>query len=121
LREVLVVDDNHETRATICELLRAQGYRPLEAGNGQEALRLLRGARRNPSLMLLDLKMPVMDGRQLCAELEKDDALASIPVVLISGGHELDEEARALHVAGFIRKPVVADALMATVQRHAHA
>jgi PAS domain S-box-containing protein len=116
--EILVVDDNREARAAICDLLKVQGYQALEAGNGQEALKLLRSGH-SPSLMLLDLKMPVMDGWQFCAELQKDDLLANIPVVLISGGQELDVEAKALGVAGFLRKPVGLDALRATIERHA--
>lgn len=83
-KTVMIVDDEPD----LVELLRMgfedSGFVVCTAGNGQEALDLLRGGLR-PGLILLDLMMPVMNGRQFCAVRANDPLLAGIPVVVITG------------------------------------
>jgi CheY-like chemotaxis protein len=109
---VLVVDDDADIRETIAELLEDEGYSAVSAANGVEALRLLR-AGFVPSLILLDLMMPLMDGYSCRAELRCDPVLSSITVVVITAGatirhHELD-------VAAICRKPLDLTSLLAIV------
>jgi CheY-like chemotaxis protein len=82
-RTILVVDDDEDIRDTLRVALELQGYHVLVAGNGREALEFLRTAPR-PDLILLDLMMPVLDGWGFVAELEKDAALAGVPVVVVT-------------------------------------
>src|SRR5262245_26845005 len=84
-KAVLVVEDSIDTRDSLAFLLRSVGgYQVSTAANGQEALDRLRAGPR-PGLILLDLLMPTMDGWEFCHRLRQDPALASIPVVVVSG------------------------------------
>jgi CheY-like chemotaxis protein len=97
---ILLVEDDPATRGAMKMVLEWEGYRVDCAANGQEALsRLLAGER--PGIVLLDLNMPVMDGRQLRSEMGRDPALASIPVVTVSAARD----AELVEGAGFVRKP----------------
>jgi PAS domain S-box-containing protein len=115
---VLIVDDDTEARLIMAEILESRGYAVVQSSNGLEALMHLRGAPSLPSLILLDLSMPVMDGWQFAAELKKEDALGSIPVILISGGRRLEDEAARLGAVGCVEKPVRIESLLGSVERH---
>src|SRR5437868_10288205 len=89
---VLVVEDDPATRDALVVLLRHEGY-PAECVNdGQEALARLRGGR-PPSLVLLDLMLPVMDGFEFRVQQLQDPTLARIPVIVVSGGGDLARKA----------------------------
>ena len=66
-------------------MLEAEGYKVLTAGNGKEALACLE--QNKVDLVLSDMMMPVMDGRELCKRIEADAAHSTIPFVLMSGTH----------------------------------
>src|SRR5262245_16584762 len=82
-KRILVVDDDQATRQGMACLLEAEGYDVAEAANGSEALSRLRGEPL-PTLIVLDLMMPGMDGFQFRSEQERDPALGRIPVVIVS-------------------------------------
>jgi CheY-like chemotaxis protein len=84
---------------------------------GREALRLLESSAELPDLILLDLRQPVMSGREFVREHRSRPALADIPIALISGEHDLGDEAAALGVVDYIVKPVSPDALLGLVAR----
>src|SRR5262245_43368027 len=89
---VLVVADSIDTRDSLAFLLRrVGGYQVSTAADGQEALDRLRAGPR-PGLILLDLLMPAMDGWEFCRRLRQDPALASIPVVVVSGVGDCPEK-----------------------------
>jgi len=79
---VLVVDDDPEFRAVVGEVLSAEGCLVFEASNGREALRLLGHV--VPDLILLDLMMPVMNGWDLYAELQRDPRFTDTEVAVLS-------------------------------------
>lgn len=81
---VLLVDDDAGVRRTLARFLGRDGIAVVEADNGQQALTYLRdgGA---ASVIVLDLRMPVMDGFAFRAEQRREPALASIPVIVLSG------------------------------------
>src|SRR4051812_17571750 len=88
---VLVVEDEADLRALIVGLLEGDGYAAVGASNGEEALDVLRTTPRRPCLILLDLMMPRMDGWAFRAAQRRDPALASIPVVVVTGyGSQLE-------------------------------
>ena len=114
---VLVVDDDESIRETLVAILQDEGYPTVGAQHGGEALDLLRRAEPMPCLILLDLMMPVMDGGAFrCLQLG-DPSLASIPVVVISAYHDVEEQARALHPSGTLKKPMQLEALIAMVKK----
>ena len=114
-RPVLIVEDDTMARSLMMRTLERQGYPLACAGNGREALELLRSGLL-PSLILLDLMMPVMDGWQFLEEQKRDPALAAIPVVIISAARQNQAEAIALGAAEYLQKPIELEELTAKVQ-----
>jgi CheY-like chemotaxis protein len=110
--KILIVDDDEATLTALAGLLEHEGYRVEKARNGKEALeRLLAGA---PGLVLLDLKMPVMDGWQFLTERAKDVSASQTPVVLLSG---LPFIPNAPGVADFLSKPIDPARVLTCVRR----
>jgi two-component system response regulator MprA len=98
-RSVLVVEDEGDIRGMIRLALELEGYVVFEATDGRRALEQLRAGLR-PSLILLDLMMPGMNGWEFRAEQGRDPELAAIPVVLISGDDRLQQSAVELKTGG---------------------
>src|SRR4051794_28574938 len=94
---ILVVDDDPDLRDTLGQILEDEGYSVAAASNGREALAYLR-ERPAPSLILLDLMMPVMDGWQFRSEQRLDSVLAKIPVLVISASGTGIEDSQCLDV-----------------------
>lgn len=116
-RTVLVVDDDPDLRQALVEVLADQGYRTLSAANGAEALAQLTTGAPLPSLILLDVMMPVMDGWEFSDRQQLDPRLARIPVVVLSAHASASALAGRRKLAGFLRKPVELTALLATVRQ----
>ena len=110
---VLVVEDDEDIREVLATILDESGYRVIIAKNGEEALQRLRSGTCRPCVILLDLWMPVMDGRQFRKEQLKDASLADIPVVAFSG----DGETQGLDAAAYLSKPVQLNPLISTIER----
>jgi signal transduction histidine kinase/CheY-like chemotaxis protein len=100
----LVVDDNQANRALMAGIFDRTHHRVLFANNGQEALDQLKQGR--PDVVLLDIRMPVMDGRTTLAEIRKQARMASLPVIAVTASSESGEEHELqAQFSGFIRKP----------------
>src|SRR5947207_1562127 len=113
---VLIVEDDSTTRDFLGDLLDAEGFETRQAGDGREALAILGGFR--PDLILLDLALPVMDGRALLDELGRSERLAGIPTVVMSADCDRwDRPISALQVAGLLHKPFDPDALLGAIGR----
>jgi CheY-like chemotaxis protein len=111
---ILVVEDDYAVREGLRGLLEEEGYRAVGAADGREALALASPPHETPGLILLDLKMPVMDGWQFLAEWRNRKPSAHCPVVLLSGLGFIQD---APGVADFLSKPVDAGRLLACVRR----
>ena len=111
---VLVVDDDPNLLRVMSKLLEFEGFVPVPAANGQEALDYLRGGG-SASVILLDLRMPVMDGWAFRKAQRAEPALAEIPVVVISGieGQHVDE----LGAAAAFNKPISFSDVVDVVRR----
>ena len=97
-------------------ILAGEGYRVAAASNGADALERLRGKDR-PSLILLDMNMPVMDGPSFCARRRQNQALASIPVVIVSSSDDVAQKAQEMGAARYLQKPVDTIELLDTVRQ----
>jgi CheY-like chemotaxis protein len=102
---VLVVEDDPDVRETLADTLREEGITVDEAANGLEALERLREADALPSVILLDLSMPVMDGRAFRDEQRRDPRLAAVPVILLSGYRDAEESMTDMRAAEVLEKP----------------
>ena len=101
---VLVIDDDPGIRRLMTSFLKLEGFAPVTAANGKEALAYLRNGG-VVHVILLDLRMPVMDGWTFRREQRRDPAIADIPVVVLSGADA--EHAPELAAAAWFDKPVV--------------
>lgn len=117
--KILVVDDEIDIVGWLKHFLTHSGYEVAEAYDGIQALEAVRQDR--PDLILLDLKMPRMDGRTTLRRLREQAETRDIPVVLLSANPVSDETERAqmlsLGVRRFLQKPITAEQLVAEVQR----
>ena len=118
-KTILVVEDDRDIRETLEELLESEGYAVRSAVNGQQALDWLRAAPALPSLILLDVMMPVKDGPTFRREQVDDARLADVPVVIMSADAHIEEKQRTMRAAAIIRKPFDIDSLLRTVAQHA--
>lgn len=114
---LLLVDDEPGVRGVAEALLKRQGYRILVASNGREALEIYESERGEVDLIMLDLTMPVLSGRETFAEIRKRDA--NVPV-LICSGYLVDlnafEEETGYCPDGFVQKPYRIDLMAETVR-----
>ncbi|MGV3721494.1 MAG: response regulator [Actinomycetota bacterium] len=114
---ILGVDDDPSTRETLIELLTEEGYRAEAASDGRKALEQLRAGAR-PDVILLDLRMPAMNGWVFRIEQRKDPALAQIPVIVLSGAHDPAAAADFLDAPDSLSKPIDVDALLHLIRKH---
>jgi CheY-like chemotaxis protein len=113
---VLVVDDDEDIREVVAMALSELGYAVDTAADGAEALRRLEIGPR-PSMVLLDMMMPRMDGETVVRKMRAHPALADIPVVLLSGHSGARQIADSLHLAATLVKPIELAELQETVAR----
>ena len=113
------MDDDDDIRETLRQVLADEGYAVDTAMNGLEALNQLRGATSPPSLILLDLMMPVLNGFEFQLAKSRDPLLAPIPVIIVSASLDARARTRAMAPIGVLEKPIRLEALLASVARHA--
>lgn len=101
--QILIVEDDDDLREVVADLLSDLGYRVASAINGRDALDYLR-SHRPPSLIVLDLMMPVMDGVEFCRRRLRDPALRSIPIFLFTARGQSIANISAVRV---LKKPLV--------------
>lgn len=116
-RSILIVDDMPENRAMLADTLGQLGFEIREAGNGLEAL--AQASASPPDLILMDIRMPVMDGLEATERMREVVALASVPIVAVSAGVAAEEQARSFAAGanGFVTKPVEHDDLLRVIGR----
>jgi CheY-like chemotaxis protein len=83
-RTILIVEDDDELRDLVGDLLEEEGYDVVPATNGKQAMDFLHSARRLPSLVLLDLMMPLVNGWELLRAIKDDLWLSAVPVVVMT-------------------------------------
>ena len=113
-QSVLVVEDDEDIRTAMVDILESEGYQTESATNGQEALDLLRKINK-PCLVLLDMMMPIMNGRQFLDRVMEDAVLAPIPVLVVSAIADKTDTEGAV---GFLKKPVDIDMVLKMVDRY---
>ena len=102
---ILLIDDDKEFAQDMKEILGVQGYQVSAANSPPEASRLLR--QEKPDLILLDIGMPMHDGRRFCTYLKRQERYRDMPVLIMSGRseHEVEWAAELSQADGYITKP----------------
>jgi len=114
---ILLVEDDADTRLAYRVLLEHAGWSVEEAGDGEQALRMINGTL--PSAIVVDISIPGVDGWEMTRRLKLDERTRDVPVLLVTG-HTLDEDrqrARDLGCAGYLVKPVLPSQLVEEVER----
>jgi CheY-like chemotaxis protein len=110
---ILVVDDDSDAREALGELLTQHGYTVACAENGLAALDEIRKRRVSPALILLDLSMPVMDGRTFLRRAREDCHIKNVPIVVTTA----DLWAQPSGADAILTKPLKVESLLCTVRR----
>jgi DNA-binding response OmpR family regulator len=116
-KRILIVDDHEELRESIALALRYAGYEVLQAGDGIEGLKAI--AAHRPDCVVIDVKMPGLDGNQLVNLLRGDPETDSIPLVILSAMMQSEDIYRGL-ISGadqYLTKPTHPTVLIAAIER----
>ena len=105
-KQILIVEDNADIRETLGMALLSFGYSVRQAVNGRDAVDQLQSGACSPTVILLDMMMPIMDGREFMAALRKLPAFDATSVILCSANRDLSDLAAELGVSGYLTKPV---------------
>jgi CheY-like chemotaxis protein len=112
---VLVVEDDKDIRRNLKRLLESEGYTVDLAENGQVALDFLAAAVRLPSVIILDLMMPVMDGFEFRRQQGQIERIAGIPVAIMTADGRIDEKRAATEASAAFKKPADVDEILRVV------
>lgn len=115
---LLIIDDEATNIQLISDFLEAQGIEIMIAKNGADGIS--RAKKGQPDLILLDIRMPGMDGYEVCHQLKSDESTRDIPIIFMTGLTELDDKLKAFAVGGvdYITKPFQESELLARVSVH---
>lgn len=113
--KIVIADDEPITRLNIYEILTGAGYQVVgEAGDGFDALELCRKHR--PDLVLLDIKMPLIDGLKVAQQIREDKLASSILLLTAYSSKEIVDQAKVVAVEGYLVKPVSEESLLPMIE-----
>src|SRR6266571_4736782 len=116
---ILIVEDDPDTREMLSTLLSIEGFHAVGAEDGLEALHLLRTVKHRapdvPCLVLLDLMMPRLGGHEFRRAQLGDPTVANVPVAVLSGAVDIEQRAQALGAVASVAKPIDVEMLMDVV------
>ncbi|MFA6356361.1 MAG: response regulator [Candidatus Omnitrophota bacterium] len=115
-KTILIVDDEADLVKVTAFRLKSLGYNVVTGVNGQEALDLIK--EKHPDLVLLDLRLPVMNGRDVCKTVKADPGLKDIPIVMFTASAEqISVQAKEAGADGFLVKPFEQEQLIAILDK----
>ncbi|MBI5932224.1 MAG: response regulator [Chloroflexi bacterium] len=114
---ILYVEDNRENRILVRRVLEAEGYVMDEASNAEDAMKKIHSVR--PSLILMDINMPDVDGYALTARIKAEPGFASVPIIAVTANVMRGDRERSLEAGcdGYIQKPIDIDILSQQIER----
>jgi serine/threonine protein kinase/FixJ family two-component response regulator len=114
--DIFIIDDEPSIVSLLETILTLQGYVVRTAANGEVGLESMRAT--PPDLLMLDIQMPVMDGYEVCWKLKADEALSNVPVIFISGLHDVFDKVTAFKTGGvdYVTKPFRVEEVIARVE-----
>ena len=117
MKKVLLIEDDHNIRENTAEMLELSGFHVIVAENGQEGIQEL--TKIKPDVILCDIKMPHLDGFSVLTKFKEIKEIAHVPFIFFSASVEKKEveQAFALGIDGYIRKPFDFDELISTINQ----
>jgi CheY-like chemotaxis protein len=116
--QVLVIDDDEDIRESLIDFLEDHGYQVFGAAHGHDALQKLGQPDLRPCVIILDLMMPVMDGKGFRQEQLRHPELSSIPVIIMSAYKDFAHAAMQLQVTDCLPKPLNLNTLLRVMREH---
>jgi len=115
---IMVVDDTPQNLTLLQDILRKRGYEVFVLPNGEMALKA--AAKNPPDLILLDIRMPGLNGYEVCQRLKADEQTAEIPIIFLSALNETEDKVKAFQAGGvdYITKPFQSEEVEARVKTH---
>jgi len=101
--KILVADDEKEIRSLLHDFLKVEGYEVVLAADGEQALQL--AGTENPQAIIMDIKMPGLDGIEVCKRLKEKEQTKFIPVIIITGFEDNKLDALDMGADDFVNKP----------------
>jgi len=119
MAKILFIDDDELTLTILTKAVEIHGHQAVHARTGGEARQAV--LKHSPDLVFVDMLLADMNGLEVVTGLHSDTATASVPIVMLSAGQELDaaERARSAGAVAYLRKPVMMQTLLETIQRYA--
>jgi two-component system cell cycle response regulator DivK len=116
--KVLVIEDNEQNLYLVTFMLEKYGYEVVQARDGRQGIDL--AAQIEPTLILLDIQLPLMDGYAVAQELRNNPALSDVPIVAVTSYAMAGDRERTLAAGctGYIEKPINPDTFMAEIEQH---
>ena len=111
---VLVVDDDPSILDTVTSILTSEGFQVMAAGGGKEALSLMHSW--HPTLVLLDMRMPIMDGWAVARAMQESGS--KVPIIVMTAAESAKRWADEIGAAGHLAKPFGLDELLSCVEKH---
>ena len=117
-QKVLIVDDIESNRRLLSEILNIYGLNVQEAKNGKEAIKIAENIK--PDIILMDLRMPVMDGYEATKILKEDSKLKNIPIIILTASamKTSDDEIKKIGSDSYLRKPISRPELLAELKKY---
>ena len=118
LKTILVVDDEPAIVKVVSFRLKKAGYNVVSAADGQEGLDLI--GKIKPDLILLDLRLPVLDGFQVCQKVKADESLKAIPIIIFtasSTGENIDSRYKEVGADDYLIKPFEPEVLLEKIRK----
>jgi two-component system cell cycle response regulator DivK len=117
-KRILVVEDQPDNMQILRDLLGSAGFEMIEAGDGEEGVRVAKATR--PDVILMDIQLPVLDGYEATRRIKADPELRAIPIIVVTSyalsGDE--EKARAAGCDGYVPKPYSPRQLLAKIREY---
>jgi CheY-like chemotaxis protein len=115
---ILIIEDDEDILFSLRDYLELEGYRVLTAGNGLEALELLK-VTETPNLILLDMKMPLMNGWEFAAAYTEKFTQRA-PIIVVTAAADAEQRARDIQAISFVEKPFNLDNLLEKIKIHSN-
>ncbi len=116
--KILIIEDNEQNMYLTTFILEKHGYEVVQAWDGREGTEL--AGQVNPTLIILDIQLPVMDGYAVARELRRTPTLDDVPIVAVTSSAMVGDRERILSVGcnGYIEKPIDPDTFMDDIEQH---
>ncbi len=116
--KILIIEDNEQNMYLATFILEKHGYEVVQAWNGRDGTRL--ASEVDPTLIILDIQLPVMDGYAVAKELRRTPAIDNVPIVAVTSSAMVGDRERILAAGcnGYIEKPIDPDTFMDKIEQH---